>query len=61
MTSCPKCSSHRIHGPFYRQGRYGGECLSYTCARCGYTETAPTHDDAKASQTIADVICNGWR
>lgn len=57
---CPKCGSVNVLGPHYRKGWYGtelGECLEYTCARCGYLQTEPTLDSSEkqASQTAAPV------
>lgn len=43
MTRCPKCGSHSIGGPSYRQDQFG-EHLSYSCLRCGYEQTKPTLD-----------------
>lgn len=43
MSVCPKCSSSFIVGPRYHCVG-GHEYLGYTCGRCGYSETGPTHD-----------------
>lgn len=61
MTNCPKCSGTRILGPTYMKLGYGQEVLRYTCQRCGYYQDEPTHDGAKASQSIAEAVCFGWR
>lgn len=55
MTRCPKCSSCNISGPHYEHMPYGGEQLRFTCIRCGYSATEPTHDNAGT-----DSISSSW-
>lgn len=56
MLSCPKCRYHGIRGPIYVKGRYGSECLRYSCYRCGYSESRPTADSGASANEWADAI-----
>ena len=59
MTRCPKCSGHRIDGPYWQIGPYGYECLRYKCATCGYSETRPTHDSEEPSAPVSGGSVRG--
>jgi hypothetical protein len=42
---CQKCGHYgRIIGPIYRRDAFGAESLEYTCLRCQYRWSEPTHD-----------------
>lgn len=55
MYRCPKCSSTRISGPHYRQGRFGGERLTYSCVNCGYSSSEPCHDTKDEQNPFAGL------
>lgn len=61
MVGCPKCSSSHIHGPIYSRDRSGEEFLKYTCVKCGYTETAPTHDQKEKPKSLLEKMAEGAR